>query len=392
MTRAPRVLVGLVGLALAAAGALLDGCGAPKPADALPPTVRADVVTQIAPDVAERYSVTIQPLREVDLTFKSPGIVDYIDQVTGADGRARNIQEGDRVAAGTELARVRATDYDQRVAQAQAQVAQAQAQVTDLDARLREAQADDDRATHLYQSASLTKPDFDQAEARLHSTTAQRDAARAGLTGAEAALDQATLAKSDASLRAPFAGWVGGRTVEVGGQVGNATPAFNVIDTHLVKAAFAVPDTSLDRVHAGDHVSVWLDAMAGRTTGTVTAVAPGADLRTHVYAVEVTIENPHESIRPGMVGSVVLGTAAPAAPRLVVPLSAVVRDPSRPAGVAVFRLEDRDGKTIAVAQPVVTGDAVGNAIVIATGLRAGERIVSLGGELLHDGDVVRVLR
>ena len=180
--------------------------------------------------------------------------------------------------------------------------------------------------------------------------------------------------------------------MEVGGQVGNATPAFTLIDTHRVKAVFAVPDTSLAGVHAGDHVSVWLDALAGRTTGTVTSVAPGADPRTHVYAVEVTIDNPNEAIRPGMVGSVVLGAAAPAAPRLGVPLSAVVRDPSRPAGVAVFRLEDRDGKTIAVAQPVVTGDAVGNAIVIAAGLTAGERIVSLGGELLHDGDVVRVLR
>ena len=92
-------------------------------------------MTQVAPDVTERYSVTIQPLREVDLTFKSPGLVDHIDQVTGADGRPRNIQEGDRVTAGTELAAVRATDYEQKVAQAQAQVAQAQAQVTDLGAR-----------------------------------------------------------------------------------------------------------------------------------------------------------------------------------------------------------------------------------------------------------------
>src|SRR5262249_3261646 len=102
--------------------------------------------------------------------------------------------------------------------------------------------------------------------------------------------------------------------------------------------------------------------------------------------------NPSEAIRPGMVGAVVLSNEAPRAPRLVVPLSAIVRNPGNPSQMAVFRLDDRDGKTFALAQPVTTGETMGNSIEITAGLAAGQRIVSLGGEQLHSGDEVRVLR
>ena len=73
------------------------------------------------------------------------------------------------------------------------------------------------------------------------------------------------------------------------------------------------------------------------------------------------------------------------------PLSAVVRAPGNPNGFAVFRLVDRGGKTYAVAQNVTPGGTYGNSIEVTSGLTAGERIVGLGGELLRDGQEVRVL-
>ena len=386
LTPVARYVAAAISIASAAA------CGRTAPQAAPPPTVRGDVASLVAPDAVERYSITIQPYREVELAFKSGGIVDQIEQVKDASGHTRSIQAGDRVEAGAELGRVRTADYDQRVAQAQAAVQQAQAQVMQVEVLLRQAQQDDDRAAHLYQTKSLTKPDFDQAEARLHATAAQAEAARATLKGAQANADQSTLALDDTRVRAPFAGWLGQRTVEVGALVGPSAPAFSVLDTHLVKATFAVPDTSLGRVRPGQTVFVWLDALADRVTGTVSAVAPAADPRTHVYSIDVTIDNPREAIRPGMVGAVVLSTAAPRAPRLVVPLSAIVRNPSNPSGMAVFRLDDRDGRTFASAQPVTTGETMGNKVEITAGLVAGQRIVSLGAESLHNGDEVRVLR
>ena len=124
----------------------------------------------------------------------------------------------------------------------------------------------------------------------------------------------------------------------------------------------------------------------------MTSISPQADARTHVYSVEVTIDNASERIRPGMVGSLVVGGKPTAAHRLVVPLGAIVRDPANPSGVAVFRVEERGGDTTASIQPVVTGDTFGNTIEVTSGVKAGDRVVTLGGELLRNGDQIRVLR
>src|SRR5215470_8649687 len=109
---------------LAAAGWSLAtlGCGRPKPPDAPVPTVRAGLVEELRPAMSPRYSAAIQPSRQVNLAFKSAGIVDQIYQVRGGDGRWRNVESGDVVAAGTELARVRRLDYEQRVEQARDQL------------------------------------------------------------------------------------------------------------------------------------------------------------------------------------------------------------------------------------------------------------------------------
>src|SRR5262249_32356897 len=156
------------------------------------------------------------------------------------------------------------------------------------------------------QTASLTKPELDQADARLRSTQAQVDAARATLATAKTAVDEAALAMADTVIRAPFAGWIAARNIEQGSLAASATLAFSLIDTHDVKAALAIPDISLKNLHPGDEVHIWLDAMNGQVTGKVLTVAPAADPRTHVYAVDVVIDNPKETLRPGMVGSLTI--------------------------------------------------------------------------------------
>ena len=164
-----------------------------------------------------------------------------------------------------------------------------------------------------------------------------------------------------------------------------------MMDTHRVKAIFAVPDTSLKSIRLGQRLTVMLDALQHPVNGTVSAISPQADPRTHVFSVEVTIVNPNNEVRPGMVGALTLGAGPSPTARLVVPLSAVVRAPGNPNGFAVFRIQDRAGKTYAVAQNITPGGTYGNAIEVQSGVTAGERIVGLGGDLLRDGQEVRVL-
>jgi RND family efflux transporter MFP subunit len=354
-------------------------------------TVSAATVDQIHPDTPERYSATIFPVAQVDLAFKSAGLIEKIYQVKGADGRVRDVQAGDFVPEGTELAVVRQVDYEQRLQQAQQQTGVAQAQLAQAEVALRQAQLDYTRANTLYQSASLTKPDYDQAKSRLDSATAQVDGSKATVETARNLVSQARLTLTDTSLHAPFAGWVTARNVQNGSLVGNTTVGFSLVDTHVVKAMFAVPDTSLKSIRLGQPLSVLLDALGHPVRGVVTAISPEADAKTHVFSIEVSIANASGEVRPGMIGSLTLGTAPSSSAHLVVPLSAVVRAPANPNGFAVFRLVNRSGKTYAVAQNISPGETYGNSVEVLSGVTAGERIIGLGGDLLRDGQEVRVL-
>ena len=77
---------------------------------------------------------------------------------------------------------------------------------------------------------------------------------------------------------------------------------------------------------------------------------------------------------------------------VVVPLDAVVRPPSRAEGFAVYVLEERGGQAYAQARTISVGNTYGNTIEVLSGVARGERIVSVGASLLHNGQEVRVIR
>jgi RND family efflux transporter MFP subunit len=379
-------------LAALAAVVFAAGChNHPKAPETVLQAVRAGVVQEIRPEAPERYSATIQPFSQVDLAFKSPGLIESILQVRGADGQMRDVQAGDKVTKGAELAVVRRLDYEQRVEQAQEQFRQAQAQQAAAEAAYRQADQDYTRAGNLYKTASLTRPEYDQAKARYESTQAQIDAAKATVAAAGTAISQAQLALSDTRLCAPANGWIVARNVEAGSLVGGATVGFSMMNTAAVKAVFAVPDTSLRSVWTGQRLVVALEALGTTVSGTVTAISPEADAKSRVFSVEISLDNPREKIRPGMIGSLTLSSQAAPRRRLVIPFSAVVRAPNNSQGFAVFRIEERNGGTFAAAREIAVGDTYGNSIEVVSGLAAGERVIVLGGELVHDGEQVRIL-
>ena len=118
---------------------------------------------------------------------------------------AGDIGPGDYVSRGTVLAQIRHQDLKNQLDQAAAMLSQAQAQNV-------QATLDYERAKALYATHSLTKPDFDQAQARFDST-------HAGVDQAKANLHQAQLTLEDADLTAPFSGYILSRNIELGNLV-----------------------------------------------------------------------------------------------------------------------------------------------------------------------------
>ncbi len=363
--------------------------------------VRLSTVEKYTPAEGERYSASIMPNKQVSLAFRVNGIVDSLDQVRGSDGRMRSVDMGDVVARGTVLARVRLKDYQLQVAQAGGQAKQAQdaeqaarAQLQQAEAAAVKAQQDFARADALYKKTSLTKSDYDAAKANRDATQAQVEAARAQMqasSGAvdtsQAALGTASLSLNDTALVAPFSGVVVQRSVETGMLAGPSVSAFVLADVSAVKGTFAVSDIVVSHLRKGSKLSVYTEAFPNRTfTGFVSAIAPVADSSTRAFQIEVTVANPHATLRPGMIASLNLGGAAGSDAVTAVPLNSIVRSAGGSSQFAVVVVSDG----IARRAPVALGETYGDRIGIR-GVEAGKLVVSSGATFLSDGERVKVI-
>ena len=356
--------------------AVMTGCQGNTQSPAKSPApVRLAEVTLDASTEGLRYSASIVPFAQASLSFKSSGYVTNIQQVGGADGRRRDLDAGDYVASGTVLAQIRQQDLKNQVDQAEAQVSQAAAQHV-------QAGQDYDRAKALYATQSLTRPDFDQAQARFDSTLA-------AVNQASAVLHQAQLALNDSELKAPFSGFILARNIELGNLATPATTAFTIADTSAVKVTFGVPDYVLRQLHLGQQLTIRLQDDPTDYQGKVTSISPNADERNRVFTIEVTVANPRRRLNPGMIASLNLGEGSrKSAPS--VPLSAIVPYPSQPGHFAVMVAQEHSGKWTASLREVHLGETQESSIAV-TGVRLGEKVVAVGAQLLTDGESIEVI-
>ncbi len=356
---------------------LLLGC-AKKQAEKSPIPVTAYPVESHTLEESARYSANVQPYASVNVAFKVGGYVSEIMQVRGADGRMRNIQDGDVVRKDAVLAVLRQTEFNDRVSQAKGHLAS-------VAAEKEKARLDFERAAALYRSQSMTKPDYDGADARNQMAIAQHDAALA-------TLQQTELDQHDSFLRAPADGVLLKRAIEIGSLVGPGTLGFVLADTSAVKVVFGVPDVMVPHTRLGVPLPITTETLEGATvTGKVTRVSPAADSQTRLFDVELTVPNPRGLLKVGMIASLSFPVMKEVEKTLVVPLTAVVRPKDDPAAYGVYVVREDGGVRVASLRRVEVGDVYGNLITVKQGVQRGERVVSSGTMLLTNGDKIRVV-
>jgi RND family efflux transporter MFP subunit len=363
-------------LAFLAMTGVLGGCGHESQIPSQ--TARAvRLATVAAPQMSAetlRYSASILPYAQVDLMFRSSGYVTNVRQVRGSDGRSRDIGTGDYAEQNLTLAHIRREDLQNQVAQAQAQLDQATAQHTKAD-------QDFQRAKALYSTQSLTKPDYDQSQAAFNSTQAAMD-------NANAALLQTQLLLGDADLKAPFSGYILSRNIDLGSLVSPSTNAFTIADIGRVKVSFGAPDYVLSRVRLGQELRIQAENDAASLKGRITSISPAADTRNRIFAVEVTVNNRDRRLKPGMIASIGLGEVPLSS--ISIPISAIVPLPSEPEHFAVMVAQERAGTLVANLRKVQLGTTHDNSVAVE-GVHPGERVVSVGAQLLKDGDPIQVI-
>jgi HlyD family secretion protein len=258
------------------------------------------------------------------------------------------VQEGDRVTAGQEVARIDTTDLRLALdvakaerAQADAErrlrvagarkedIAEADAQQDRAQAELRGSQEDLVRMEKLLASGSGVDKARDDARTRRDMAAANLEAARerlrklragsrpqeidaaaARVAGADARIAQLQQQIADAVITSPIAGVVTGRLVEAGELVTRGTAV--VVVTELARPWLTVylSEPDLGRIRLGQEAEVSTDG-GQRRTGRVTYVSPQAEFTPKnvqtpderaklVYKVKLGLENADGLFKPGM--------------------------------------------------------------------------------------------
>ncbi len=292
---------------------------------------------------------------------------------------AVKVDEGDRVKTGQVLALVDSATHGARRGRAR----------VELDAAKRELE----RAKVL--GNAIPKAELDAAHDRV--------------ANAEAALRELNVNASRAVVKAPFAGVIVKRDVEVGEVAAPGTPLFRVVQLSPIKVSIFLSDRDIALAQPGTKAQIQLDARAGVFQGEVVHVSQAAELKTRSFKATVELQNEDETLLPGMIARVTLSTdkhtpspgesasaksaskgATDSSPkvegdRLVISQDWIV---TKPDGVGVF--VEKAGK--AEWRPVELGEVLRKQVVVKSGLNAGDALIIVGHRELAPGDEVLVHR
>lgn len=190
-------------------------------------------------------------------------------------------------------------------------------------------------------------------------------------------------------VRAPFAGELGLRRVNPGQYLnpGDAVATLTALDRLFVN--FTLPQQELGRIHVGGAVEVTADAFPGRVfAARVNAIEPVVGSDTRNVSVQAIMANPGEVLRPGMYVTARLALP-PQTDALVVPATAIQTSAGGDS-VMVIRGERAQRGGTAQPVPVQTGRRVGDNVLIAGGLKAGDVVITEGQLRVQPGARVTV--
>jgi len=224
------------------------------------------------------------------------------------------------------------------------------------------------------------------AQAKYDSDDAQYKQAVAKIDGIRATIRKKT-------IRAPFAGSLGIRLVNLGQILNEGEPIVSLQTIDPIFVNFSLPQQQLAQVKPGLKVRVTTDALPGQAIeGEITAISPEVDVATRNIRIQATVANSQERLRPGMFVNVAV--VLPSREEvLVIPTTAVLYAPYGDTVFVVHEKETEKGVQSAevVQQKIVQlGEKRGDFVALVSGLNKGETVVSTGVFKLRNDQAVVV--
>jgi membrane fusion protein (multidrug efflux system) len=319
-----------------------------------PETVTTAVVRSVSWEALITSVGSLEAVQGVMLTAELPGKVVRIA-----------FEPGTKVKAGDLL-----LQQDISSEEAQLRAAEATVRLTKLEL---------ERSSKLLGKKAVAQAKYDSDEALYKQAVAQIDGIRA------------TIRKK--TIRAPFAGSLGIRMVNLGQVINEGDPIVSLQTIDPIFVNFSLPQQQLAKVKPGLKVRVTTDALPGQAIeGEITAISPEVDAATRNIRVQATVANRQEHLRPGMFVNV--SVVLPAREEmLAIPTTAVLYAPY---GDTVFVVDERKSEkgvepVNLVRQKIVQlGEKRGDFVASVSGLAKGETVVSTGVFKLRNGQAVVV--
>ncbi len=371
---------------------------------------------QAASEERPDKAVTTEAVKEesVRRPIEVVGTLAAEDQVTvssQADGAVVKIlvDLGDRVRAGQILVELDREKLEYSLEQQRAALARALASygasspeerptiertpdVQMAAAELSQAKQAFDRAQELHKRQLVPKQTLDDAEATLGAKQAAYESSRQGarnlgadIDASNAMLKLAERRLRDASIRAPFDGYVQKRLVSLGEYVQSETPIMTIVRVDPLKVTAEIPERMAPWIEVGQPIELRVDAYPEQTfTGKVSRISPAVNTQTRAFPFEALVPNDAARLKPGTFARVRFETAL--VERIVtIPYSAMQY---RYGVNRAFVVRDNH----LTARELKIGDRVGDRIEILGGVEPGDLLALTDVDNLTDGLAVTVSR
>ena len=353
-------------LLVAAVATTLSGCGKKDDAAAAP-VEQPTLITAENISVVDTASIASGPSISGELTAERSASVR--SEVSGSVLQVY-VEAGQRVTAGTTLARIDATT-------ASAAELSARTGVTATEAQAAQAKKELDRSERLNAAGAIADRDLENARLTYSTTMAQ-------LANVKSAYAQANKQLRSATVRAPFAGVVAGDVISAGDVVTPGTELFTVVDPKSMRLKAAVPASQVGQIRVGMPVAFTVSGYGDRKfTGKVTRVSPVADPATRQVQILASIPNGAGTLVGGLFAEGRVNAESRSA--MVLPASAIDQRGATP---VVMRV--RGGRVERVAVKLGIRDEQRENYEITEGLQRGDSVLLGAAQAIGEGKQVRV--
>jgi len=372
------------------------------------PTVSGVKVETVRLSSREDFYEAVATVRSKTTSVLSSKVAGYI--------MAIHVREGDRVEPGQLLMEIDNREAAVQLKKVQAGLREAQEMLQEAEGTARAyesakvaAEADQalaastfNRYQALLERKSVSQQEFDEAQARYRTKTAEKDRAKEMLQSVRARKEQALAridqARSDVAqvqilvdygrIRSPLRGVVTIRQAEVGVLASPGTPLLTIEDHTRYRLEANVEEAMLGRIHLGEPVRVAIDALGiQEVVGRVGEIQPGSDPGSRSSVVKIELpENAGKEGAVPILRSGLFGKARfPIGQKqgITIPQRAIVEQGQL---LQVFVV---DPKGRAYMRMIRTGKTFGDRVEVLSGLNDGDRIIVEGMEKVRDGNFIQ---